>query len=250
MKTTISCFYRNPVKFRMPTAENLVPIRLDIEIEGQRYKDAFTWNPSDPDSEVVVFAKRTAKDLKLPPAFVAQIAQSIQVNTLHQWFFPFHSSHNLRSFDPMKARICILGRRLFRSRSLFLDLRVNHTLVKDQFLWDSNNFESDPKEFARLFCKDTGIEDPEVGVSVSNYHCQLLPLLSESSLMSKGGAVAVDLVKLFGPKSSVGKERSGTYRNLLSTYYPTRKLMPLKQRKREISGEFTLWSATPHQKGI
>ncbi|KAL5182729.1 Chromatin structure-remodeling complex protein BSH [Glycine soja] len=220
MKTTISCFYRNPVKFRMPTAENLVPIRLDIEIEGQRYKDAFTWNPSDPDSEVVVFAKRTAKDLKLPPAFVAQIAQSIQ-----------------------------------------LDLRVNHTLVKDQFLWDSNNFESDPKEFARLFCKDTGIEDPEVGVSVSNYHCQLLPLLSESSLMSKGGAVAVDLVKLFGPKSSVGrlglfwlnvtgKERSGTYRNLLSTYYPTRKLMPLKQRKREISGEFTLWSATPHQKGI
>ena len=35
---------------------------------------------------------------------------------------------------------------------------------------DSNNFESDPKEFARLFCKDTGIEDPEVGVSVSNYH--------------------------------------------------------------------------------
>lgn len=98
-----------------PTAENLVPIRLDIEIEGQRYKDAFTWNPSgnfklnlflfihylwfysnvvDPDSEVVVFAKRTVKDLKLPPAFVTQIAQSIQVNTLHQWFFPFHSRFN------------------------------------------------------------------------------------------------------------------------------------------------------------
>jgi len=100
-----------------PTAENLVPIRLDIEIEGQRYKDALTWNPSgnfkpnlflflfihcrwlnsnvvDPDSEVVVFAKRTAKDLKLPPVFVTQIAQSIQVNTLHQWFFPFHSRFN------------------------------------------------------------------------------------------------------------------------------------------------------------
>ncbi|KAG4929489.1 hypothetical protein AAZX31_17G041500 [Glycine max] len=48
-----------------------------------------------------------------------------------------------------------------------LDLRVNHTLVKDQFLWDSNNFESDPKEFARLFCKDTGIEDPEVGPAIA-----------------------------------------------------------------------------------
>lgn len=29
-----------------PTAENLVPIRLDIEIDGQRFRDAFTWNPS------------------------------------------------------------------------------------------------------------------------------------------------------------------------------------------------------------
>ena len=34
----------------------------------------------DPDSEVVVFAKRTVKDLKLPPAFITQIASSIQVN--------------------------------------------------------------------------------------------------------------------------------------------------------------------------
>ncbi|XP_057445168.1 chromatin structure-remodeling complex protein BSH-like [Lotus japonicus] len=77
MKTPASVFYRNPVKFRMPTAENLVPIRLDIEIDAKRYKDAFTWNPSDPDHEVGVFARRTVKDLKLPPPFVTQIAQSI-----------------------------------------------------------------------------------------------------------------------------------------------------------------------------
>ena len=29
-----------------PTADNLVPIRLDIEIDNHRFKDAFTWNPS------------------------------------------------------------------------------------------------------------------------------------------------------------------------------------------------------------
>jgi hypothetical protein len=34
----------------------------------------------DPDSEVAVFAKRTVRDLKLPPAFITQIASSIQVN--------------------------------------------------------------------------------------------------------------------------------------------------------------------------
>nr|XP_016440413.1 PREDICTED: chromatin structure-remodeling complex protein BSH-like isoform X2 [Nicotiana tabacum] len=115
---------KNPVKFKIPTAENLVPIRLDIEIDGQRFRDAFSWNPNDPDSEVVVFAKRTVKDLKLPPGFITQIAQSIQ-----------------------------------------LDLRVNHTVIKDHFFWDLNNFESDPEEFARTFCKDMEIEDPEVGVS-------------------------------------------------------------------------------------
>ncbi|KAK4795714.1 hypothetical protein SAY86_028040 [Trapa natans] len=62
------------------TKDNLVPIRLDIEIDGQHFKDAFTWNPVDPDSEseVVVFAKRTVKDLKHPPEFITQIVQSIQ----------------------------------------------------------------------------------------------------------------------------------------------------------------------------
>ena len=29
-----------------PTSANLVPIQLDIEIDSQRFKDAFTWNPS------------------------------------------------------------------------------------------------------------------------------------------------------------------------------------------------------------
>lgn len=79
MKLLSSMSSKAPMKFRIPTSDNLVPIRLDIEINGQRFKDAFTWNPNDPDSEVVVFAKRTVKDLKLPPAFVTQIAQSIQV---------------------------------------------------------------------------------------------------------------------------------------------------------------------------
>ena len=38
-------------------------------------------------------------------------------------------------------------------------------LLKFFIFQDMNNFESDPEEFARTFCKDLGIEDPEVGVS-------------------------------------------------------------------------------------
>ncbi|KAI7754864.1 hypothetical protein M8C21_024258, partial [Ambrosia artemisiifolia] len=32
---------------------------------------------------------------------------------------------------------------------------------------DLNNFESDPEEFARIFCEDLGIEDPEVGPAIA-----------------------------------------------------------------------------------
>lgn len=35
-----------------------------------------------------------------------------------------------------------------------------------KYLQDMNNFESDPEEFAKTFCKDLDIEDPEVAVSV------------------------------------------------------------------------------------
>lgn len=34
---------------------------------------------------------------------------------------------------------------------------------------DLNNFDSDPEEFARTFCKDLGVDDPEVGVRKPSY---------------------------------------------------------------------------------
>ncbi|XP_055835603.1 chromatin structure-remodeling complex protein BSH isoform X2 [Solanum dulcamara] len=188
---------KNPVKFKIPTAENLVPIRLDIEIDGQRFRDAFTWNPNDPDSEVVVFAKRTVKDLKLPPAFVTQIAQSIQSQLTEFRSYEGQDMHTGERVVPIK-----------------LDLRVNHTVIKDHFFWDLNNFESDPEEFARTFCKDMGIENPEVGIAM-----QSVASARESRANKKGrrgmehlsaskiGLPALDLVKLFGIKSSVIRKK-------------------------------------------
>lgn len=201
---------KNPVKFKIPTADNLVPIRLDIEIDGQRFRDAFTWNPSDPDSEVVIFAKRTVKDLKLPPAFVTQIAQSIQTQ--------------LGEFRSYEGQDMHTGERVV---SIKLDLRINHTIVKDQFLWDLNNFESDPEEFARTFCNDMGIEDPEVGPAIAIAIREQLYEIAvqnvawakeirmnkkgrkwfEHTSASKAGGNAVDLFKLFGNKSSVVRKR-------------------------------------------
>ncbi|CAL5340907.1 unnamed protein product [Camellia sinensis] len=108
-----------------------------------------------------------------------------------------------------------------------LDLRVNHMLIKDQFLWDLNNFESDPEEFARTFCRDLGIEDPEVGPAIAVaireqlYEIAIQSVAStretrinkkgrrgaEQFPASKAGGTAVDLMKLFGNKSSAIQNR-------------------------------------------
>ncbi|GAV63382.1 SNF5 domain-containing protein [Cephalotus follicularis] len=198
-----------PVKFRIPTADNLVPIRLDIEFDGQRYKDAFTWNPCDPDSEVVIFAKRTVKDLKLPPPFITQIAQSIQ--------------SQLTEFRSYEGQDMYTGAKIVPIK---LDLRVNHTLIRDRFLWDLNNFSSDPEDFARTFCKDLKIEDPEVGPAIAfAIREQLYEIAVESVasakenrlskkgrrgfehvLASKAGG-STDVMKLFSFKSSVVRKR-------------------------------------------
>ncbi|CAO2838262.1 unnamed protein product [Amaranthus hypochondriacus] len=210
MKSQFAAAYRPPVKFRMPTADNLVPIRLDIEIDGQRYKDAFIWNTSDPDSEVAVFARRTVKDLKLPPGFVTQIAQSIQ--------------SQLTEFRSYEGQDMFIGEKIVPIK---LDLRVNQTLVRDQFLWDLNNVESDPEDFAKTFCADMGIEDPEVGPAIAFaireqlYEIAVQNVTSSKEIkinkkgrrgieyipVSKAGVTAVDLAKLFGSKSSVIRKR-------------------------------------------
>ncbi|KAH7298481.1 hypothetical protein KP509_25G045800 [Ceratopteris richardii] len=58
----------------------------------------------------------------------------------------------------------ILGERV---HCLKLDLRVNSTIIWDQFLWDLGNFDSDPEEFARCLCKDLELEVSEVGPALA-----------------------------------------------------------------------------------
>ncbi|CAM8993078.1 unnamed protein product [Rhodiola kirilowii] len=199
-----------PIKFRIPTAENLVPIRLDIEIDGIRFRDVFTWNPNDPDQDVLVFARRTVRDLKLPPAFITQISQSIQ--------------HQLNEFRALEGQDMYPGDKMVLIK---LDLRVNHTLIKDQFLWDLNNFESDPEEFAKTLCKDMNIKDPEVGPAIAlaireqlyEIAVQNVASAKEIRVSKKGrrgsdlfpaskiGGTTVDLMKYFSYKSSVVRKR-------------------------------------------
>ncbi|KAL2634566.1 hypothetical protein R1flu_006045 [Riccia fluitans] len=138
------------VKFRMPTAENLIPMRLDVEFEGRRLKDAFTWNVEDPDIEIYPFAKRITMDMDLPSGFTPLISQQMQTQ--------------LAEFRALEAQEMATEERV---QTLRLDLRVNNIVIHDQFLWDVNNFESDPEGFARGLCKDLQLEDPEIAPAIA-----------------------------------------------------------------------------------
>ncbi|OAE27355.1 hypothetical protein AXG93_441s1160 [Marchantia polymorpha subsp. ruderalis] len=125
-------------------------MRLDVEYEGRRLKDAFTWNVDDPDIEIYPFVRRMAKDLNLPSGFTPIIAQQMQTQ--------------LDEFRSLEAQEMTTEERV---QTLRLDLRVNNTVVHDQFLWDVNNFDSDPEGFARGLCKDLELEDPEVAPAIA-----------------------------------------------------------------------------------
>ncbi|KAG7018538.1 Chromatin structure-remodeling complex protein BSH [Cucurbita argyrosperma subsp. argyrosperma] len=134
MEALASAHSKAPFKFRIPTAEYLIPIRLDIEIDGQRFKDAFTWNSSDSEGAL---CKEDGERFKASPL-------------------------QLTEFQSFEGQDMYSGETVI---SIKLDLRVNNTLIKDQSLWDLNNYESDPEEFSMTFCKDLGIEDPEPAIA-------------------------------------------------------------------------------------
>lgn len=59
--------------------ELLVPIRLDMELEGQKLRDTFTWNKNETLISPEQFAEVLCDDLDLNPiTFVPAIAQAIR----------------------------------------------------------------------------------------------------------------------------------------------------------------------------
>ena len=64
--------------------EVLVPIRLDMDIEGQKLRDTFLWNRNETMLYAEQFAEVLCDDLDLnPPNFVPAIAAAIQQQVCH-----------------------------------------------------------------------------------------------------------------------------------------------------------------------
>lgn len=120
--------------------EVLVPIRLDMEIEGHKLRDTFTWNKNESQITPEQFAEILCDDLDLPPlSFVPAISQSIR-----QQIEAFPTDNLLD--DQTDQRVIIK-----------LNIHVGNISLVDQFEWDMSEKENSPEQFALKLCSELGL---------------------------------------------------------------------------------------------
>lgn len=121
-------------------SEILVPIRLDMELDGQKLRDTFTWNKNESNISPEQFAEILCDDLDLNPvpfvpAISAAIRQQIEA-------FPTESIIE----DNCDQRVIIK-----------LNIHVGNTSLVDQIEWDMSEKENNPEEFAVKLCAELGL---------------------------------------------------------------------------------------------
>jgi len=120
--------------------EVLVPIRLDMEIDGHKLRDTFTWNKNEQLITPEQFAEVLCDDLNLPSStFVAPIAQSIRQQ------IEAYPTDNL------------LDKQTDQRVVLKLNINVGNISLVDQFEWDMSEKNNSPEQFALKLCSELGL---------------------------------------------------------------------------------------------
>ncbi|KAK3710163.1 hypothetical protein QZH41_010565 [Actinostola sp. cb2023] len=122
--------------------EVLVPIRLDIDIEGQKLRDTFTWNKNETLITPETFAEVLCDDLDLSAtSFVSAIAQAI--------------GQQSKQFD-VEPEI-VLNVQKDQRIIIKLNIHVGNISLVDQFEWDISDPLNNPEQFALGLCSDLGL---------------------------------------------------------------------------------------------
>lgn len=123
-----------------PLSDPLVPVRLDLMVEGKHTTEMFTWNTTESLITPRDFASMLCCDLGLGNDAVEEVATSIQ--------------EQIDAFVPPKRRRLDSG----ESRQVVqLNLRMGRVVLRDQFEWDLNSTENCPESFATQLCVEMGL---------------------------------------------------------------------------------------------
>ncbi|CEI89611.1 hypothetical protein G6F70_006340 [Rhizopus microsporus] len=134
-------FSTEALKEQADKEECLVPIRIDLEIEGYKLRDTFTWNLNETLITHEQFAEVICLDLRLPPSlFVEPIAKSIKEQL---------EDYNLSAATPQETDEL--------KTIIKLDITVGNKELIDQFEWDIGCPKNSPEEFAEKLVTELGL---------------------------------------------------------------------------------------------
>jgi len=136
--------------------EELVPVRLDIELDRLKLRDTFTWNLHDRVTNPVLFAQTLVEDFQIPPELRQNVMQQIdrEIHEQVQDYYP-HAFFDDEPLDPHQPYSA------YKNDEMRILIKLNitigqHTLV-DQFEWEINNPLNAPEEFARQMAADLSL---------------------------------------------------------------------------------------------
>jgi len=120
--------------------EELVPIRLDLEFDGIKVRDAFCYNKNETIITPEIFAEILCDDLEINnPGAVSQIANSMrQQIAAYEELLPMEGAVDQRA-------------------QIKLNVNVQNENLTDTIEWDIAQPENSPEEFANVLCKDLQI---------------------------------------------------------------------------------------------
>ncbi|OAL01270.1 SNF5-domain-containing protein [Phaeosphaeriaceae sp. SRC1lsM3a] len=136
--------------------EELVPVRLDIEMDRLKLRDTFTWNLHDRVTNPLLFAQTLVEDFQVPPELRQIIVQQVdrEIHDQVQDYYP-HAYFNEEPLDPHQP----YGAYKNDEMRILIKLNITigqHTLV-DQFEWEINNPLNAAEEFARQMAADLSL---------------------------------------------------------------------------------------------
>ena len=120
--------------------EELVPIRIDLDIDGLRIRDAFTYNKNETIITPEVFAELFCEDLEVNnPQAVQQIAASMrQQIAAYEELLPMEGAVDQRA-------------------QIKLNINVQNENLTDTIEWDIAESLNSPEDFAKHLCRDLQI---------------------------------------------------------------------------------------------
>ncbi|KAI8912421.1 hypothetical protein EDD86DRAFT_201308 [Gorgonomyces haynaldii] len=130
----------------------LIPIRLELEYEGHKIRDAFTWNLYEDQITPEMFCKQLCEDLRVPLGAQKELVKSLREQ------IEDHTNHIPQPLQPIEnaqGGFDWVEKILPEKRIIIkLDISIEHQCLVDQFEWDLANPSNSPEEFADILVRE------------------------------------------------------------------------------------------------